>query len=75
MFNALLVKSHKGASIKYVRRFFGFFDPSPLLYAFHATYQYYRTHIFQLFLPPLPPSVRTYIMDDDPKELVKQNSH
>ena len=36
---------------------------SHLLYAFHATYQHYRTHIFLAFRPPPSPLVRTYLMD------------
>ena len=34
--------------------------PSPLLYAFHATSQYYRTHIFRIFRPPL--SLGAYVL-------------
>ena len=53
---------HKGASIKYVRKFFGILDPSPLSYAFHATHQYYRTQKLVISLIPPFSSART-LMD------------
>ena len=45
----------EGASIYYVRKIFLLWAPSPLLFAFHATYQYCRSQIWALFEPPLPP--------------------
>ena len=56
---------YKGASIKYVRRFFGFFDPPPPpLYANSRNLAYWalvlRPH---LGLYPPSPSARTYLME------------
>ena len=66
----------EGASIKYVRRNFGIFDPPPPLSTFHATYQYCLSAKSGNSQTPLPPSVRTYLMEapDSPIRDVTKSS-
>ena len=46
---------YKGASVKYVFKIFGIFDPPSPLSAFHSTYPYYSSKITRQFSNPLPP--------------------